>query len=815
MTTLPLAEILLITACLLTLAMIVASLRQHLMLPYTVLLVLLGVFLDLISPYFAFAEEVSQFHITSELVFFLFLPALIFEAALSLDARALLKNLVPILVLAIPGMLVSSFLVGTGVWISLEINFLAALLFGALISATDPAAVITLFKELGVSRRLRILVEGESLLNDATAIVLFNIVLAFIVTDTFFLSYTDDAIIEFFRVFFGGILIGALIGLLAGELMVKLFYGNQSIPIVLSLAAAYASFIVADYEFHVSGVMSVLTTAICLNIFGINRLSLDTSNTVHVTWAFIVLICNSLLFILIGLSVDPVLLFEYWQSIAIAVVAVFIARAVSVYLFVPLATRGFSLPRVSLGDQHIMWWGGLKGGLAIAIVLSIPESLPERQLLIELTLGVVLVSLLLSGSTIRPLIRWLKIDALTDEEQIKLKQCMTDVNTSMNTVLHGFYNLHLMGKDMHSSVRQGLAKTLTLDTVGFSEEQLLNHIHLLALQAEADELEYLHEIGLVNYYVYLTFKDIIRRDREQRFVDLQNAKQDVGFENSFLGMENVLMDFLVKQNWMHRLLVHYQNMRFANQVRHDIAGVLMAHEALKAIKNSKQYGIDEKKLDVIKTVYKLRLNRRQSKLKSFSSIYPEYFQQYEYLLFLQAALHHSMKLLSKENAAGKINNKVYAQIQQRLQKAEKQLPVLKASLSLRKRYTWLGQVPLFSGLPKDLLQQLAGKCRYVNFLPGDTVFHENDKGFSLYIVVKGKVNVFRKEDDDSDIHLAELREGSLIGVHALLAENSVRSATVKAKTYVTLLKLTAEDVLNLAQDTPELESRLREADLML
>ena len=101
-----------------------------------------------------------------------------------------------------------------------------------------------------------------------------------------------------------------------------------------------------------------------------------------------------------------------------------------------------------------------------------------------------------------------------------------------------------------------------------------------------------------------------------------------------------------------------------------------------------------------------------------------------------------MKLLSKENAAGKINNKVYGQIQHRLQKAEKQLPVLKASLSLRKRYTWLGQVPLFSGLPKDLLQQLAEKCRYVNFLPGDTVFHENDKGYSLYMAMSSLIVEF-------------------------------------------------------------------------
>jgi Na+:H+ antiporter len=811
----PLAEILLVTACLLTIAMLLASLRQQLILPYTVLLVLLGILVDMIAPYFAFAEQLHQFKITPDIVLYLFLPALIFESAISLDARALLKNIAPILVLAIPGMLVSCFLVGSGLWMALNINFLVALIFGALISATDPVAVIELFKKMDAPTRLTVLVEGESLMNDATAIVLFHLLLAFIVKGELSLSSSGNAIIEFSQVFIGGVLIGSLIGLLAGELVVKLATDQQGIPIILTLAAAYSSFIIAEHQFHVSGVMSVLATAICLNIFGIYRLPQQTTKTIHTTWDVIVLICNSLLFILIGLSVAPMTLVTYWQPILIAAVAVLIARAVSVYLIVPLTMHSFTLPRISLSERHIMWWGGLKGGLAIAIALSIPESMPERDWLIELTLGVVLFSLLVSGSTLKPMIHWLKIDALTTEEQAQLKQGLADVNASVSSVLHSFSSMHLLDREMHNSVRQRLAKTLKRDTVHLSEEQLLHHIHLQALQAEEEELIFLYEISLVNDYVYLTFKDIIRRDKEQSYADLLNAKHDVGFDNSFLQMENILIEFLVEKKWLHGLLVRYQNIRFANQVRHDIAGVLMAHRALKAIKNSSHNDIREKKLDVLKTVYKLRLKRRQSKLKSFSSLYPEFFQQYEYLLFLQAAIRYSMKLLAEENAAGKISNKVYSQIQSRLQDSERQLPLLEASLTLRKRDTWLNQIPLFSGLSKPLLKQLASNSRYVNFLPGDIIFHEHDKGSSLYILVKGKADVFRKDSENNNIHLAELREGSLIGLHALLAEKSVRSVTVIAKTYVTLLLLPAKEVLKLASDTPDLERRLHEANLML
>jgi Na+:H+ antiporter len=274
--------------------------------------------------------------------------------------------------------------------------------------------------------------------------------------------------------------------------------------------------------------------------------------------------------------------------------AVLIARAVGVYLIVPLTMHSFTLPRISLSERHIMWWGGLKGGLAIAIVLSIPESMPERDWLIELTLGVVLFSLLVSGSTLKPLIHWLKIDALTTEEQAQLEQGLADVNASVSSVLHSFSSMHLLDREMHNSVRQRLAKTLKRDTVHLSEEQLLHHIHLQALQAEEEELVFLYEISLVNDYVYLTFKDIIRRDKEQSYSDLLNAKHDVGFDNSFLQMENILIEFLVEKKWLHGLLVRYQNIRFANQVRHDIAGVLMAHRALKAIKNSSHNDIREK-----------------------------------------------------------------------------------------------------------------------------------------------------------------------------------------------------------------------------
>ncbi|MDQ7091063.1 MAG: cation:proton antiporter [Methylococcales bacterium] len=431
----PISEILLVTFALLLVAMIAANLCRHIAIPYTVVLVILGISINLAEHFLPFANNLQQFHLTPDIVLFVFLPALIFESALSLDARALLKNLIAVAVLAIPGMLISALLVGLGLAWSMHLNLIVALIFGALISATDPVAVVAIFKELGVPKRLLILVEGESLLNDATAIVLFNIMLGFVATNEMLTSDILPAISQFLTVFFGGIVVGIVIGLMMSELMVRLYHGSHGIPVILSMAMAYFSFILAEHYFHVSGVMSVLTAAICLNATGLIRLSHDTMRMVRESWEIIILTCNSLLFILIGLSVNVFTLLSHWNLILLAAAAVAIARAFSIYLLTPLTTYIFKLPKISLHERHIMWWGGLKGGLAIAVVLSIPDSLPEKKMLIELTLGVVLVSLLLNATTIKMLIHWLKLDQLSSEENAELEHNTQQIKVAVDNRL--------------------------------------------------------------------------------------------------------------------------------------------------------------------------------------------------------------------------------------------------------------------------------------------------------------------------------------------------------------------------------------------
>lgn len=816
----PLSEVLLIIFILLFLAMATASLCRHISIPYTVLLVILGLAINLSDPLLPDSFSISQFRLTHELVLFVFLPALIFESALSLDARGLIKNILPILVLAIPGIIVSMLLVGMGLWLTLEINLIIALLFGALISATDPVAVVALFKELGVPRRLMLLVEGESLFNDATAIVLFNILLGFVLSNTLSIDAIYPIVPEFLRVFLGGILVGAVLGLIMSELMVRLYHGNDSVAIIFSMALAYFSFIVAEHGFHVSGVMSVLTAAICFNITGLMRLSTENSHAVYNTWEVLVLICNSLLFILIGLSVDGAQLIESWQAILIAVIAVTIARAVSVYLFVPLTTRCFGLPTVSYGEQHVMWWGGLKGGLAIAIVLSIPDSLPEKQFLIELTVGVVLISLLLNATTIRHLIHALKIDRLSNNEWAEFQQNRERVKSAVDDILQSFTEMHLLDTHMQNSVEGAFENDLKQIRLDLTKDQRLEQVHLSALNAEMSELDYLHEIGIINYYTYLSYKDVLRNDEERAvYFDsdelnrnvLNNQNIESYQKNILVKIELFIIRHLSDCNWAQSFLVHYQETRFSNRIQHDIAGILMAHGALKVIKEN-EILLGSDKLRKIKELYQNRLRRRQLRLNSFKTIYPDFYQQYEYFLFQKVALKFSLRLINEEHEDNKLSGKVYHQLQNCLQTGLKQLPKMKATLRLNRPDNWINKVPLFAGLPKKHLKQLAKNSRYIHFLTGDTIFNENDAGHSLYIVVSGQLNVFKLNDEGKSEHVAELREGSFVGEHALL-KDARRSATIRAKTYVTVLRLTADEVIELSKVLPELQSRLEAAEL--
>jgi CPA1 family monovalent cation:H+ antiporter len=799
----PLSEIILITMGLLTVAMMAAGLCRNLPIPYTVLLVILGIAMGETARHGQPLEALAHFSLTPELVLFLFLPALIFESAFNLDARQMLKDLAPILTLAIPALLLSTALIGAGLWLLLDMGLILALLFGALISATDPVAVIALFKELGAPQRLTILVEGESLLNDATAIVVFHILIGVLLAGGVAWSDLGGALADFLRVFLGGVLCGVVVGAVLSELLYRLRLG-LSAYLIISIILAYAGFVLAEHVLHVSGVMSVVAGAVTLGVLGVSRVPQVQTEMVRETWEMIALVCNSLLFLLVGLSVNLARLGERIDVIAVAVLLVLLARAATVYTMVPATVRLFRLPRVSMGERHIMWWGGLKGGLAIAIVLSIPTGVAGRDLLLDLTLGVVMVSLLVNASTIRPLIHWLGIDRLSGDEQADLRHGLMGADDTAAAVLQRFRERGLLSRSTLQQVQMRCDEALTTELPALDDRQDVRHLYIRVLRAEMEELQQLHEMGLIRHYIYMDIKNTLYLDRERH---LAGGRAVIGGDDKaapslFVRLENTLVQRLREHDWAAGLLARYQYLRFNQSLQRDMAGIMMAAAALEAIDADAEH--DEVQKRELRRVYHARLERRRRRLQTVATEFPDFYRRFERRLFTRVALLSARARAGEAFHHGEIGAKVYTRIERRINEQLAALPGIGNPAPRPRPEDLIASVPLLGGLSRPVLERLARNATGVTFLPGDVVIGEGEHGDALYILTHGVVRVRRRGET-----VAELRDGDFFGEMALLGDQ-VRTATVEAETACTLLRLTRRQVLELAESEAELRSRLEQ-----
>ncbi len=331
-------------------------------------------------------------HHVKDLVFYIFLPLLVFEAAWHIKPALLRRWLIPTLLLATLGVLISAALTGVGVYYGIGhaegFPWIAALLTGAILAATDPVTVVARLRSLNAPEELTTVFEGESLFNDATVVVLFSLVLLLAQQQT-----APGSVLAYFAaVFFGGIAVGAVLGVLVA--FGVLFIGQAPASVLILVFSAFGSFYLAEYTFHVSGIMAVMTLAIlarvCLR---------EHENTflagVGPTWEWLGLLLNTLIFALMGLVMTFDMFRERWLAMLIAIVAALAARFAAVYACAGLThmTR-HPLP---LSWSLILSWGGLRGAIAIALVLALPVELPYWWTVQSMVFGVVLFTLLAQG----------------------------------------------------------------------------------------------------------------------------------------------------------------------------------------------------------------------------------------------------------------------------------------------------------------------------------------------------------------------------------------------------------------------------------
>lgn len=804
----PLPEYVLVIMFLLATGIVASGVFRKLPIPYTVILILIGIGLARLSAVWHPLEPLQQFHLTPDLVLFIFLPALIFESSLNLNARQLIKDIAPVLTLAVPALLISTAAVGVCLWLVLPLDFLVALLFGALISATDPVAVISLFKELGTPERLTVMVEGESLLNDATAIVIVTILLGLygVSADSGW-SIVGTATGQFLVVFFGGALVGAIFGFVISWMMTR--YAQEiSAVLILSLVLAYLSFAIAEHSLHVSGVMAVVACAVVFGIFGIPRLSHEAVDVMHKTWEFIAHICNTLLFLFVGLLVDlSSLIGDFWY-IMLAVLVVQVARAANVYTFVPLTEKLFKLPHVTLGERHIMFWGGLKGGLAIAIVLSLPVDLPGRELLIHLTLGVVLFTMLINAPTIRPLIKALGIDKLNSEEEAELKRGIIGAKNAVNALLNQFRESGLLTRASQHTIQEDTNSILTEwmpEVIGDDE---FRYQRLSALNAEYQEMDNLFKAGVLSQYSYLDLRGEIVRKRDHIVTAhrVNKGKKSDRKNSFFLRLEDGLVKRLREKDWATGILSYYQNRRLSNRLMRDIVRILMTEAALKEISGE---DISSEHRNRLEDIYRRHLGHFREHISDTRNSFPEFFERFETRLCSKSALVAAMHDIEQAHSKGSMTTKVFVYLEERIHHAIEKIPPISEPVHGLPPRELIELVHLFAGLPAAALDKIAQCAKPVNYLEGDTIIGTGEHGDALYVIARGRVEALLINGGEEK-QLGEMGTGEFFGELALL-DDSVRKADVRAITACTLLRINRKDVLEIAQQHPEISDRLEES----
>jgi CPA1 family monovalent cation:H+ antiporter len=376
---------------LLLVAAVVAMLTRRVRLPYSVGLVLAGMGL-------AFLPIAPKITFSPEILFDLLLPPLLFEAALSLRWDELLRQLPVVLTLASAGVTLSGAVTAAGMHYLGGWGWPAALVFGALIAATDPVSVIATFREAGVHGRLRLLVESESLFNDGTAAVAFGVAVALAAGR----SLSGWAVVGTLAATIGGALLcGAATGILA--LLLAGRTEDHLVELTVTTVAAYGSFLLAE-RLHFSGVVAVIAAGLLMgNSRRFGALSDRGREAVLAFWEYAAFAANSLIFLLIGMQEAGQNFAAVWKPMVVALGFVMLGRAVTVYPLCGLFGR--SALRVSMGHQHALFWGGLRGALALALALALPAGMAGRAEIVTVSFGVVAFSVFVQGLSMRPLLR--------------------------------------------------------------------------------------------------------------------------------------------------------------------------------------------------------------------------------------------------------------------------------------------------------------------------------------------------------------------------------------------------------------------------
>ena len=803
---------------LMTISVLVLPLSRKIKMPYTVLLALLGILIGLADNWLGisqsdagivseFFSSFDSFELTSGIIFFIFLPVLIFEASLAIDVRKLLSDIRPILFLAVIGLFISTFLIGGAVYSVSGMGFVVCLLLGAILSATDPVAVVAIFKDLGAPKRLAILVEGESLFNDATAIVLFTI-LAAMVAGT---AQADLGMgtLQFIKVFLGGIVVGFLMARVFSWVIGKVG-GIALVEVSLTIALAFLAFLIAEHYLHVSGVMAVVTSALVIGSHGRTSVSGHGWELLEETWETLGFWANSLIFILVGIAVPTYLSdfgAEMWLTLITLLVVGFGARALLTHGILPILSSAGICPPVNLGFRTVMWWGGLRGAVSLALALAVVEnpsiSQEVKNFIIALVCAFVLFTLFINATTVGAVMKAFGLDKLSKND---LAVRDRTVGKAIKEVAEGIPAI--------ANNNTIFGEVADLAVTGYNN-RLSEIERSVDSQNNLDPESWL-KIGLLS---------VIGQERKHYFSDYGNGYVDSSNTRDLVSTADDLLDAVkadgilgyqaawektLEFDWRVQLAMFFQR-------NFSIVGPLKAHLAnrwarlrsmLSALNKIKNGGLEELKTLIEPSVTKRlaelieeRFQKTEAALNALRAQYPDYANKVQTRHLDKITLNQELSKYRELYDDAIISTEIFTNLETDL-KTREQLASEEPELDLGlNRLELVSAVPLFENMDAEKRQSIANLLRPRLVIPGEVICKEGDTGDSMFFISSGALSVNLKDG------AVTLGSGDFFGEIALLKETP-RVATVAANSFCELLVLRKTDFEELLINTPQLRNEI-------
>lgn len=802
---------------LLLIAAATSYIGRFIKLPYTILLVIvgfLGSLLGDVGP--AIFHPLSDIEINPDIILYACLPTLLFESAYNMDARLLRYNLIPVLALAIPGLFLSTAIIGTMVWLLSSLDIMTALLLGAILSATDPVAVISLFKQLGVPKRLTILVEGESLFNDSTAMVTAKTILFIIAAGTISGRTFIDGGYEFCWQFIGGTIVGYLIAKIAGYIL-TLFHSEHAIELAIVLLLVYLSFIVADEIFHVSGVMSTITAGIVMAGWGRTKISVVAAGQLHSILDVFAYIANSLIFLLVGFSVHLSVIAASAPLLGIVIIAMLLSRAAVIYGLIPLINKLPTTENIDLKYQTVMWWGGLRGAIALAIVLGLKD-IPDQPILIATVMGAVLFTILVQGLSINHLIQKLQLNKpLIPDLFAKIEAGLSAERATLERIPElqrgGLFSQKIAERLRNQSDHSIKHYKEKLDELRRSEMGKREEKKLLYLSCFAAE-KYLYYKMFSNAHLHEhTYRALIH-DLDQK-IDVMRYKGKLlesRPESILLKIYRQIITRLshVSSETISKLI---NQLKIATTI-HDyeekwglLQGCISVLNHLDEIASLES--IDKDITEEVRASFKKWLGINKKYLDEVTEQFPEFVNSMQRRLGERLLLHTKRHVITDQVKNGLLPQGLADEIIHEYLLQLKQLRKATPDKLKLNPHELLRRVPFFMDIPKSEVESIIKLLKEYRASPGEVVIKEGDTGDHIYLILRGVVRVI-KDINGEEVELATLMAGDFFGEMALLSDIK-RTASCKAVTPCILYTLDRKDFETVKEEFPSIRRALEHA----